>query len=138
MSGFLLDTTPLAAYLFDRQHAVALIRPWVIQKEAATSILVYGEVIEHLRGRPDYLRHQQVLRRLLRGVTPWIPTYGILERYADIRRILRPSGNLIDDMDTLIAATALERNLTLVTSDQHFQRVPGLTVMLIDRQELRQ
>jgi predicted nucleic acid-binding protein len=41
-------------------------------------------------------------------------------------------------MDTLIAATALERNLTLVTSDQHFQRVPGLSVILIDRQQLRQ
>jgi predicted nucleic acid-binding protein len=41
-------------------------------------------------------------------------------------------------MDTLIAATALARNLILVTSDQHFQRVPGLSVMLIDRQQLRQ
>jgi predicted nucleic acid-binding protein len=138
MRGFLLDTTPLTAYLFARQRAIALIRPWIIKGEAATSILVYGEVIEHLRGRPDYLRHQQALRRLLRGVTPWIPTYGILERYADLRRILRPTGNLIGDMDTLIAATALERNLTLVTSDQHFQRVPGLSVILIDRQQLRQ
>ena len=35
-------------------------------------------------------------------------------------------------------AVALERNLTLVTSNQHFQRVPGLTVMVIDRQEARQ
>lgn len=67
----------------------------------------------HLRGRADYLRHQQALRRLLRVVTLWAPTYSILERYADIRRTLRPAGNLIGDMDTLIAATALERNLTL-------------------------
>ena len=61
----------------------------------------------------------------------------MLERYADIRRALRPphGSGVIGDMDTPIAATALERNLTLVTSDQHFQRVPGLTVMLIDRQE---
>ncbi|MDQ2787337.1 MAG: type II toxin-antitoxin system VapC family toxin [Chloroflexota bacterium] len=124
MSGFLLDTTPLTAYLFARQRAVALIHPWAIQEEAATSILVYGEVIEHLRGRPDYLRHQQALRRLLREVTPWTLTYGILERYADVRRALCPphGPGVIGDMDTLIAATALERNVTLVTCDQHLAR----------------
>jgi predicted nucleic acid-binding protein len=43
----------------------------------------------------------------------------------------------IGDIDTLIAATALGRNLTLVTSDRHFQRVPGLSVMLLHRQQLR-
>ncbi len=75
---------------------------------------------------------------MLQGVTPWILTYDILERYADIRRTLRPAGNLIGDMDTLIAATALERNLTLVTCDGHFQRVPGLSVMRIAPQQLRQ
>lgn len=46
--------------------------------------------------------------------------------------------NLIGNMDTLIAVTALARDLTLVTSDRHFQRVPGLTVKLIDWQALRQ
>ena len=35
------------------------------------------------------------------------------------------------DIDTLIAATALERDLTVVTTDQDFERVPGLKVMLI-------
>jgi predicted nucleic acid-binding protein len=78
------------------------------------------------------------LRRLTVGIKLSLLTYSILERYADIRRTLRPSRNLIGDLDTLIAATTLEHNLTLVTSDQHSQRVPGLTVMLIDRQALRQ
>jgi predicted nucleic acid-binding protein len=54
--------------------------------------------------------------------------------YADIRRAMRaPHGpGLIGDVDTLIAATALERNLTVVTLDQDFTRVPGLRVQLLE------
>ncbi|GEM_PF-4627090 len=43
---------------------------------------------------------------------------------------------LIGDMDTLIAATALEYSLAVVTSDSDFERVPGLSVKLIDRKTL--
>ena len=57
--------------------------------------------------------------------------YPILERYADLRRQMRPSGGLIGDIDTLIAATALGRGLTVVTRDTDFQPLPGLSVMLI-------
>jgi predicted nucleic acid-binding protein len=38
---------------------------------------------------------------------------------------------LIGDMDTLIAATALEHRLTVVTTDAHFLRVPDLEVMMV-------
>jgi predicted nucleic acid-binding protein len=64
---------------------------------------------------------------------PYFLTYPILERYTDIRRSLRkPHGKgLIGDIDTLIAATALERNLTVVTIDTDFQRVPNLKVILL-------
>ena len=38
---------------------------------------------------------------------------------------------LIDEIDTLIAATALDRNLTLITSDADFQRVTQLRLTLL-------
>ena len=44
---------------------------------------------------------------------------------------------LIGDIDTLIAATALYNNLTVVTTDSDFTRVPGLKLMHIPRQTLR-
>ncbi|MDQ6832501.1 MAG: type II toxin-antitoxin system VapC family toxin [Chloroflexota bacterium] len=87
---------------------------------------------------PDFAQRQTELRELLIEIPPLLLSYETLERYADIRRALRPAGNLIGDMDTLIAATALERNLTLVTCDGHFQHVPDLSVMLIAPQQLRQ
>jgi predicted nucleic acid-binding protein len=70
---------------------------------------------------------------LLREVYPYFLTYAILDRYADIRWQLRPphGPGLIGDIDTLIAATALERGLTVVTTDSDFERVPQLKVMLM-------
>ena len=90
MRRYLLDTAAVAALLHNRPGAVSLMRPWIANDEAATSILVYGEVIEYVRGRSDYARYQRGLRALLRGVRAYAPTYSILERYADLRRAMRP------------------------------------------------
>lgn len=139
MKRYLLDTGPLAALLLGRAGAVSLIRPWIVQHEVTTSILVYGEVIEHLLGLPNYDRHYDGLQNLLADVYPYFLTYRILERYAGIRRQLRPphGPGLIGDIDTLIAATALERNLTVVTTDSDFERLPDLKVMRVPREALR-
>lgn len=96
---------------------------------------VYGEAIEYIRSDPEYAELRMNLRALLGEVTPYKLTYAILERYADLRRTMRrPYGTgLIGDVDTLIAATALEHGLTVVTLDSDYQRVPGLSVMLLAR-----
>jgi predicted nucleic acid-binding protein len=135
MRQYLLDSAPLAGYLHGRAPFVELITPFIQEHQAATSILVYAEVIEYLKGLPDFPRRRQQLQILLREIYPYFLTYAIVERYADIRRSLRgPHGpGLIGDVDTLIAATALERNLTVITLDQDFTRVPGLRVQLLER-----
>jgi len=48
---------------------------------------------------------------------------------------LRPphGPGLVGDVDTLITATALEHDLTLVTTDGDFERVPDLRLILLDR-----
>ncbi len=52
-----LDTTMMTAYLH--------------QGEAATSSLVYGELIEHIMGRADYAQHRDELRELLQEIAPY-------------------------------------------------------------------
>jgi predicted nucleic acid-binding protein len=134
---FLLDTNVLSAYLLRRSGAVALIDPLVQRQEAETSILIYGEVTEYLRGFPNAGLLQVQLRRLMLNIPPRSLTYAAVERYADLRRILRPQGQLIGGIDTLVAATAIERNLVLFTTDSDFMRVPGLQYQLIARVALR-
>ncbi|CAN5777371.1 hypothetical protein BH23CHL2_BH23CHL2_16770 [soil metagenome] len=112
---------------------------WMLRHEAATSALTYAEIVEYIRTRPDFAVHHRELRALLREVYPYFPAYGILQRYADIRLRLRPpyGSGLIGDIDTLIAATALDRDLIIVTLDRDFLRVPDLKVTLLDRSTFR-
>ncbi|HZR98606.1 MAG TPA: type II toxin-antitoxin system VapC family toxin [Chloroflexota bacterium] len=139
MKRYLLDTALLAAYFYNRRAAVDIVSPWILAGEAATSILVYGELIEHLKRLPDFMRRRVELRELLREIAPYFLTYSIMERYAELRRQLRPphGPGLIGDVDTLIAATALERGLVLVTTDTDFERVPGLELTRIPRGTLQ-
>jgi tRNA(fMet)-specific endonuclease VapC len=137
MRLYLLDTGPLTAYLMERPAAVELITPLLQNHELTTSILVYGEMIEYIKSFPDYSERRIQLIQLLTEITPHFLTYDILERYADIRRYLRQRGGLIGDIDTLIAATALEHELIVVTSDSDFERVPNLKTIVISKETLR-
>ena len=109
--------------------------PLIDRHELATSILVYGEVTEYLRGLHDFANRRIQLRRQLQEIRPYLLTYAALELYADLRRQLRPprGPGLIGDIDTLIAATALDRHLRLLTTDTDFRRVPNLGVEILQR-----
>jgi predicted nucleic acid-binding protein len=133
MRRYLLDSSVLAGYLNGRPSAVRLVSPWIANQEAATSVVVYGEVVEYIRGLPNFPQRHATLIDLLSAVHVFHATMTIFDRYAQIRRALRPphGPGLIGDMDTLIAATALHRNLTLVTTDSDFERVPGLKMMVV-------
>lgn len=138
MRRYLLDSPVVTGYLKGRQ-VVTLVKPWVEHNEAATSLLVYGEISEYNHSFPDFARRQTELRTLLQQVYPYGLSYLVLERYAELRRMLRPphGPGLIGDIDTLIAATALVYDLTLVTSDSDFTRVPQLPLMLLPRDVLK-
>ena len=132
MKKYLLDTSVVAGYLLNRVRAIELVSPLITREEAATSILVYGEVIEYVKGFPHFPIHRDNLQALLEHIPPYPLTYPILDRYADIRRTLRPVHQDIGDIDTLIAATAVEHDLTLVTIDTDFNRVPDLKCEVVN------
>jgi len=50
MRQYLLDSAPLAGYLHGRAPFVELITPLIREHQAATSILVFAEVIAYLKG----------------------------------------------------------------------------------------
>jgi predicted nucleic acid-binding protein len=90
----------------------------------------YGEAIEFFKSLPDFPRRQALPRVFLRQIRTYDLTYAILERYAEVRRMMRPpcGAGQIEDMDTLITTTALEHDLSVVTIDSDFICVPGLSI----------
>lgn len=128
----------MTAFLLGRPNAVSLIDPWLANSAVVTSILVYGEVVEYLMALPDFARRHAQLRLLMSEVFPLPLTLSILDRYAELRRLLCPpkGTGTIGDIDTLLAGTAIERGLSLVTTDGDFLRVPNVGVVLLDRRTL--
>ena len=79
MTRYLLDTGPLAAYLLGRAEVLPLVTTWIRKEQAATSIIVYGEVTEYLKGFSSYPLHYQQLLSILQAIVPYFLTYAILE-----------------------------------------------------------
>jgi tRNA(fMet)-specific endonuclease VapC len=58
-----------------------------------------------------------------------LPVLGCFDIYAQEKAKLRKSGNLIDDFDLLIAASAIFYNLTLITDNiKHFDRISQIDI----------
>jgi tRNA(fMet)-specific endonuclease VapC len=54
-------------------------------------------------------------------------TRSTIETFTDVKLALEKKGEVIEDFDLLIAATALSLNYTLVTNNvRHFERIRGL------------
>jgi predicted nucleic acid-binding protein len=93
----------------------------------AVSIISYGELFEGAVGAPDPVTKLARFRRFLARLVPLPLNDAVMERFAYLRADLRRRGELIPDLDLLIAATALHHDLTLLTRNvRHFHRIPNL------------
>lgn len=58
-----------------------------------------------------------------------IPIYKSLDVFAEEKARLRKEGNIVDDFDLLIGATAVANNMVLVTNNEnHFKRLKGIQI----------
>lgn len=87
-------------------------------------VTAYGEFAE---GFPD--RTDAALLSVVESFELLPVTRAVADVYAGLLRTLRARGKLIWSNDLWIAATALEKNWTLVTRHTaEFARVPGLKI----------
>ena len=93
------------------------------------SVITYGELVFGAKKSGDYHRNIAAAHRISELFPLVEVTKAIIETFAGIKADLQKQGNIIDDMDLLIAATAITMNYTLVTNNErHFSRVPGLQI----------
>jgi len=130
-------------YLLDTDHCVAFLEPThpghiaVAQRIAATSaaglrvsLFTTMELSEgpwHSQTTQGYHLARAALHNFLAWVPLQAPTPVRVEEFGRLRALLRRQGQMIENLDLAIAATALAHTLTLVTHNtRHFRRVPGL------------
>jgi tRNA(fMet)-specific endonuclease VapC len=125
---YLVDSDYVADYLKGRAPATTLLDR-LFHEGIAVSIVTYAEVYEGI-----YYGHHRVVSergwRLFLRTTPVLSiTRSIAKQYAYLRGDLARKGQLIDQPDLFIAATAIEHNLTLVTRNlKDFGRIPDLNL----------
>ena len=123
---YLVDSDYVADWLKGRPDAVQLLTA-LRTDGLAVSDITYGEIYEGIYYGRDPTANERGFRQFLRRVAVLPTNRTIMRRFARLRGDLRARGQLIGDMDLLIAATALAADLTLVTRNRrHFERIPDL------------
>jgi len=101
------------AFLEDHADAVAYL-----------PITAYGEYAEGFPNRTD-----PAFLSVVESFELLTVTRAVADKYADITRALRAGGKMIGSNDLWIAATAIERDMALVTRNAaEFSRVPALRI----------
>jgi len=115
----LLASVPEALQLLDR----------LAQDGIAISIITYMEAYQGVERSPHPEEAQNKLSALLDSLPVVSLSPAVAQRCARLRETLRKQGKRVNarSLDLIIAATALEYNLTLVTRNtEDYADVPGL------------
>jgi len=93
------------------------------------SVITYGELVYGARKSKHIERNLAVTYRIAELFQILNIDRSIMDVFGDLKSNLAKKGTIIDDMDILIAATALSHNLVLVTNNiRHFAKVTDLKI----------
>ena len=123
----------MVKYLLDTDHAIDLIRGnyilerWIseegVEAFAISEITLAEMSVFAAKSRLE--KHQRQIAFLEKYFS--ILPFRAHEEYGTIRATLEKRGKRLDDMDVLIAATAVRESLILLSDNRkHFTRIPGL------------
>jgi len=124
--AYIVDADWAMEAVAGRQHASDTLAQLLTQDNVAISWVTVGELHEGAFGSPDPQTELATYREYLRAFAVLGLSDPIMERFARLRAEFRRQGVRIPDFDLIVAATALHHDLTVLTNDAHFRRVPGL------------
>lgn len=129
MKEALIDTNILSLFFRNNEHVVAkFVAYQEVHERISLSIITYYEIVSGLMHRDA---HKQLSSFM--AFAEQNKVIGLEQNVADAAATLyaelRKSGQPIDDIDLLIAGTALSHELVLVTHNRkHFDRITGLEI----------
>jgi tRNA(fMet)-specific endonuclease VapC len=120
----ILDTNGLSAMADGDMKLAPLLQQ---AAELALPVVVLGEYQYAIRLSRHRMRYESWLAKLLATCRVLVVDERTAGLYAEIRHELKRSDHPIPENDIWIAALTRQHNYPLVTRDQHFDFVPGLT-----------
>ena len=129
MKASLVDTNILSQFFRGHPQVVAEFEAYLQEYDSINfSIITYYEIISGLKHRDA--RNQLNLFLEFTAQNTILPlTQEVVDVAAEVYADLRKSGQPIDDIDLLIAGTAIANGLILVTDNRkHFDRIVQLEV----------
>jgi tRNA(fMet)-specific endonuclease VapC len=125
----LVDTNILSLFFRGHPQVVAKFQAYLAEYDTISlSIISYYEVVSGLRHRDAQKQLEQFLEFSSQNTI--LPlTQEAADVAANLYADLRKKGQPIDDIDLLIAGTAIANGLVVVTQNRkHFDRIMGLEV----------
>ena len=124
--AYLLDADFIIQALAGRPEARETLHR-LAPEGVATAWVTVGEVYEGAFRSSDPQLHLEAFRDFLRPLLILGLDDPIMERFAEIRTLLRRRGQLISDFDIVLGAIALSFDLTVLTYNlRHLGRIPNL------------
>ena len=93
------------------------------------SVISYGELVFGAKKSKAVEKNMETVNAI-KSIFPLLEiTSEIMNIFGEVKAYTQKIGKTIDDMDLLIAATAITNNFTLVTHNmKHFENIPNLKV----------
>ena len=128
--SYLIDSDIVVDLLLERPVSTLLVAD-LRRSGIAISTITYLEIVEGVAASNNPSRARAGLRAFLRGTRMLVVSRQIAERAALIRVELRRQKRQTNErsFDTLVAATAIEHGLTLVTRNtRDYADIPGVVL----------
>ena len=124
---YLLDTN-IASYIIRENMQVLRRLQANVSEKTAISVLTEAELMFGIERRPEAARLNALVNRFLASnvILEWTSTAAY--HFARERAVLERKGQLLADIDMMIAAHALAEDAVLVTNDAAFRRIDHLKV----------
>jgi tRNA(fMet)-specific endonuclease VapC len=130
MDRVLIDTDILSYYFKGDQTVINNFNTYLQQYDLIEiSIITYYEIVGGLLVK-NALKQLNIFEDFVSNNIVIPLTENSVNISAELYSTLRQNGNIVDDIDLLIAGIAIDNDLTLVKNNEgHFNRIPGLKIM---------
>jgi len=125
MTKYLLDTD-ICIFLLRKKNSIAEKIASVGTENCFVSTVTIGELIYGAHNSSSFEKHKHDADKIM-GIVEVLPIFESLDVYGREKARLRRAGNLIPELDLLIATTAVHHGMTLVTNNtKHMSRIDGI------------